>query len=101
MLQPYQAEVKNGKLINVNALLYNSEAYATTDPWISTDGKTLYFLSNVPGGDSGRDLYKGESINGAWTGPVQPGEDVNTSYDEVFPYLHQNTTRFHWQCLYR
>jgi tetratricopeptide (TPR) repeat protein len=94
MLQLFLAEVKNGKLINVNAFPYNSEVYSTTDPAISSDGNTLYFSSDMPGGYGGRDLYKSELIDGEWTGPVNLGADVNTSYDEVFPYLHQNTTLY-------
>lgn len=69
---------------------YNSADYSVAHPSLSSDGKRLYFTSDVPGGYGGKDIYvckKDESGN--WSQPENLGPDVNTSYDEEFPYEHK------------
>lgn len=60
-----------------------------SQPAISADGSTLYFLSNRPGGYGGYDIWK-SVINdeGYWTAPVNLGPNVNTPYDEATPFIH-------------
>ena len=63
--------------------------YWESQPSLSADGKTLYFSSNRPGGEGGRDLwvtYKKEK----WTKPVNLGSNVNTFRDETTPFIHFN-----------
>lgn len=66
----------------------NSNTYTIKDPSVSSDGKTLYFSSDMPGGHGGYDLYK-VAINGDGTygGAVNLGDVVNTEGDEGFPYI--------------
>ncbi|MCP4461030.1 MAG: peptidoglycan-associated lipoprotein, partial [Cytophagales bacterium] len=62
----------------------SNEPHAT----ISSDGKTLYFVSNRSGGFGGFDLYKTEmNERGEWGKPVNLGEPINTSADEDAPFL--------------
>ena len=65
----------------------------TTDwesqPSISADGNTLYFLSNRPGGFGGYDIWKSTfDVNAQWTNPVNLGANINTPYDEGTPFIH-------------
>jgi hypothetical protein len=48
----------------------------------------------MKGGLGGKDLYKSELVNARWTKPVNLGENINTAFDEVFPYLHHQTLYF-------
>jgi hypothetical protein len=73
---------------------FNSSEYSVSDPAISEDGSILYFSSDMQGGLGGKDIYKTEFINGTWSKPKNLGHTVNTSQDEVFPYLHQHTLYF-------
>ncbi len=58
-------------------------------PAISADGRTLYFVSNRPGGMGGNDIWKSElDHNGQWKEPVNLGKNINTAYDESSPYIH-------------
>lgn len=51
------------------------------------DGKTLYFISNRPGGFGGFDLYTCSKLeNGKWSKAVNLGPDINTEFDEVAPF---------------
>ncbi len=61
-------------------------------PAISPDGLTLYFVSDMPGGIGGKDIWKVTrgSINAPWGTPVNLGSGINTPGDEVFPYMHHD-----------
>lgn len=58
-------------------------------PAISSDGRTLYFVSNRPGGIGGSDIWKSKlSADGKWQTPENLGPEVNTVFDERSPYIH-------------
>ncbi|WP_316799359.1 OmpA family protein [Pedobacter frigidisoli] len=66
----------------------NSE-YWESQPAISPDGRTLYFISNRPGGSGGYDVWKSTITDDAKWGPaVNLGPEINTAYDENTPFLH-------------
>ena len=66
----------------------NSE-YWESQPAISPDGRTLYFISNRPGGSGGYDIWKSTITDDAKWGPaINLGPEINTPYDENTPFLH-------------
>ncbi|MCX2430442.1 OmpA family protein [Pedobacter sp. GR22-10] len=66
----------------------NSE-YWESQPAISPDGKTLYFISNRPGGSGGYDIWKCNITDEAKWGPaINLGPSINTPDDENTPFLH-------------
>lgn len=88
-LKIYRAKLIDSKLKNVEELPFNSNDYSCGHPSISADGKQLYFASDMPGGRGGTDIYVVEiKENGAFGAPQNMGEEINTSRDEVFPYIH-------------
>ncbi len=54
-------------------------------PFVTPDGKTLYFASDRPGGMGGNDLYK-VALDGAAI-PVNLGAAINTAGDEEAPFV--------------
>ncbi|MBX7058121.1 MAG: OmpA family protein [Leptospirales bacterium] len=58
-------------------------------PFVSQDGKRLYFSSNRPGGQGGYDLWYSERdlSSGLWSRPVNAGPAVNTRFHEISPQL--------------
>ena len=51
------------------------------------DGRTLYFISDRPGGFGGFDLYSCSKLeNGKWSKAVNLGPGINTEFDEVAPF---------------
>ncbi len=63
-------------------------------PRLSSDGKYLFFASNMPGGQGGSDLYYCEYVNGEWAEPVSLGPEVNSPGAENYPYYHPSGRLF-------
>jgi len=62
-----------------------------SDPFISRDGKTLFFVSDMPGGFGAKDIYYStQDENGNWTAAKNIGDSINTEFNEVSPFLHPN-----------
>uniref|UniRef100_UPI0035661B70 PorE family type IX secretion system protein n=1 Tax=Mariniphaga sediminis TaxID=1628158 RepID=UPI0035661B70 len=59
-------------------------------PALSYDGSELYFVSDMPGGFGGKDIWKAEKVGGAYANPVNLGEAINTPGDEMFPFARDN-----------
>jgi hypothetical protein len=58
---------------------------------LSADGNTFYFVSNRPGGQGGRDIYRVVRLpNGQWSKAQNLGNVVNTPYDEDGVFIHPN-----------
>ena len=94
-LKLYKAVLVNDKWTNIEELPFNSDTFSTGHPSLSQDGKTLYFVSDRPGGLGGSDLYKVTVLaDGNYSAPVNLGRKINTSGDEVFPFIHNNGTLF-------
>jgi len=59
-----------------------------TQPSISADGRTLYFVSTRSDGKGGQDIwYSSLGDDGRWGNPVNL-EEINTSGDESSPFIH-------------
>ncbi|WP_291778517.1 OmpA family protein [Cecembia sp.] len=64
------------------------EFFYNTTPAFSPDGNELYFSSNRPNGQGGLDLYKATKLaNGDFGNAVNLGSQINTSGNEMFPYV--------------
>ncbi|MDZ7743965.1 MAG: OmpA family protein [Bacteroidota bacterium] len=60
-----------------------------SQPSFSSDGRTLYFSSTRPGGKGSSDIWKTRiDESGKWTKPVNLGWPVNTSKEEMAPFIH-------------
>ena len=62
--------------------------------WIN-QGKTIYFASDMPGGQGGLDLYKAERIGGSWGVPVNLGPEINSPGNEAFPFMSDDGFLFY------
>jgi outer membrane protein OmpA-like peptidoglycan-associated protein len=74
--------------------IYNSDEYSVGHPALSPDNKTLYFISDMPGGLGKTDLYKSELVMGQWSKPENLGPSINTEGKEMFPYVDKDGTLF-------
>lgn len=60
-----------------------------SQPSISSNGKTLYFVSNRKGGLGGYDIWKSElDDTGKWSTATNLGPTINTPYDDMTPFIH-------------
>lgn len=79
----------DGKWSEPVSLPFNSDTYTCGHPALSTDGKILYFASDMPGGSGGKDIWMAnwDESSSAWGSPVNLGTGINTDGDEMFPYI--------------
>jgi len=64
-------------------------------PAISPSGRYLYFVSDMPGGQGGKDIWRTSITPDHETGaPENLGPPVNTVGNEMFPYLRTDSTLY-------
>lgn len=86
ILKLMTAEETDGKWGNIEELGINSDDYSCAHPCLYKDS-LLYFVSDMPGGIGGKDIYV-TTVDGAMCGDVvNLGETVNTMFDELFPFV--------------
>ena len=61
-----------------------------SQPSLKADGKTLYFSSDRPGGLGRRDIWYTQFKANTWTQPKNMGIIINTTKDDVTPFIHTN-----------
>lgn len=86
-LKLFSAELKGKDWTNIRPLPFNSDEYSCGHPAISEDGRLLFFVSDMPGGFGGTDIYYVVFAQGRWGIPVNAGPGINSAGDELFPFL--------------
>lgn len=87
LMEIVQAVWKNGKWKPTSLMPFNSKKFSCAYPFISADGKSLFFASNMPGGYGGMDLYVSQKRGNSWGVPVNLGKEVNTKLNEIYPKI--------------
>lgn len=89
LLKTFRADLVNGKWKELEGIPFNSEEYSVGHPALTADGKILYFVSNMPRGLGGTDIYRVtvDLENGNWGVPENLGPEINTSGNEMFPWV--------------
>lgn len=67
-----------------------------SQPSVSFDGTTLYFVSNRPGGYGGYDIWKSTLTAKGWGEPENLGPNVNTPYNEQSPFIHPDDSTLYF-----
>ena len=80
-------EYKDGKWLSAQNFPFNNDQYSCGHPALTADGKTMYFVSDMPGGIGGTDLWKSKYENNIWSKPENLGDKINTEGNEMFPTL--------------
>jgi len=71
--------------------------YWESQPCISPDGTTLYFVSNRTGGKGKEDIYYSKLTNdGTWGTPVNLGDSINTNGSDISPFIHPDNETFYF-----
>jgi len=58
---------------------------------LDSKGTKMYFVSETPGGLGGLDIYSSEFAGGKWSKPKNLGANINTSKDEMYPFVLHDT----------
>ena len=93
-LKIYSAKKVNGKWTDVNELPFTSSEYSTGNVALSPDEETLYFTSDMPGGEGGTDLYRVAINDGDFGEPENLGSEINTAGNEDFAFVDSEGTLY-------
>ncbi|MBK7383551.1 MAG: PD40 domain-containing protein [Flavobacteriales bacterium] len=83
----YKARSNGNGFGEEEQFLYNNSEVSIAHPALSPSGRKLYFVSDMPGGFGGTDIYVCEDQGGQWSEPRNLGPAINTPYNEEFPYV--------------
>lgn len=69
------------------------DSVVVAHPALTPDELTMFFVSNLYGGQGGKDLWvvRRESAGGEWSEPENLGEGINTKGDEMFPFAKSDS----------
>ena len=72
---------------------FSDARWADSDPWLTPDGRTLYFISTrpAPGREEGRadyDIWRSVRSGDGWSPPEHLGPEINSRDQELGPELH-------------
>lgn len=84
----FTAVLRNGEWTDIHEMRFNDASWNVTTPFLSPDGRRLFFASDKPEGFGGSDLYYSEWKNGYWNNPVNLGNIVNTAGNEAYPFVN-------------
>ncbi|MFN0036843.1 MAG: tetratricopeptide repeat protein [Saprospiraceae bacterium] len=77
----------------------NAAGFTTTEPTIGRlpgeKNETLFFVSDRPGGEGGRDIWHSRIIGDSLSAP-QPLADINTKGDDVTPFYHSRSNTLYF-----
>lgn len=93
--QILRGTIDNGKLVKPEKLFFNSKDYSVGHPALSSDGKWLFFSSDMPGGYGETDLYVCQvAEDGTIGSPKNLGPTINTIGNDMFPFFSNGTLYF-------
>ncbi len=70
------------------------DSITAAHPSLASDGVTLYFVSDRPGGFGGKDIWMTVEKGGKFDKPINLGSQINTPGDEMFPFIRENGELF-------
>ncbi|MFZ1705480.1 MAG: OmpA family protein [Saprospiraceae bacterium] len=95
----YYSVLKNGswtKPSNIGKVI-NTPAWES-QPCLSADNRTLFFVSDRVGGLGGRDIwYSTKNERDIWSAPTNIGDHINTNQDDETPFLHPDGKTLYWR----
>ncbi len=92
VLKIFSAQKDGENWSNVIPLSFSSDEYSVMHPALMPDGNSMIFASDKPGGLGGSDLYIiSKNENGEWGEPRNLGASVNSTGNEVFPFVTKDS----------
>lgn len=88
----YVSYLQNNQWSQPQVLPFCSDSFSTGHPAFTPDQRRMYFASNMPGALGEKDIYYIDynPLTAKWGTPVNLGPNVNTTQDDMFPYVHQD-----------
>ena len=87
-LAMFKASVNDkGEWVNIIPMPFNNVEYSVGHPALSADEKTLYFISDMPGGYGQTDIFKVAINQSGFGNPVNLGWKINSPSKEFSPFV--------------
>lgn len=96
-LQLYMRQLKkeNGGWGPAEKVPFVSDKHNYMHPWLSNNGRQLFFVSDKGNGVGGSDIYMSQRIGkDEWSRPKNLGPNINTPGHEGFPFLFEGRLFF-------
>lgn len=91
-LTTYTSSIPKSKDEKLSASEFTISGFGSVaHPTFNKAGTKMFFVSNASGGSGGYDIYVSELVGGKWAQPSNLGAAVNTSKDEMYPQLVNDT----------
>lgn len=79
-------------------IAFSDERYSDSDPWLTPDGRTLYFVSDRPTPSrpdkKDLDIWRSRLSESGWSQPEHLGDAVNSPGPELGPEVHEGVLSF-------
>lgn len=85
-LKMYKSELSDEKWQTELSFIYDIDSVSFGHPSISPNGRMLFFVSDMPGGYGGTDIYVCKKEGNKWGKPKNLGPEINTTLDEIYPF---------------
>lgn len=92
--QLYMASFEKGKWIEEGRFEIGKVEGDLGQACFSPDGQTMWMSIRMAGGQGGYDLYTLTNNNGRWENLQNAGDVINSSGNEVFPFVAEDGTLF-------
>jgi len=76
------------KWVNIREFEHNDPDVSYYAPFITPNGRELYFSAIMPDSRGGFDIYVSKYRQGQWTEPENLGDNINTAAHERHPFKH-------------
>ena len=86
----YSSSQSRGSWSDPIKLQVVGDSLVAAHPALSPDESVLYFVSDMPGGFGGKDIWRAEKQGGSYSKAVNMGAAINTAGDEMFPFVRDN-----------
>ncbi len=89
---------RKGQAWDEPKLIVLSQDSATVgQPCLTADAQTLYFVSDMSGGQGGKDIWvsKYDKKSKTWGTPVNLGNKINTPEDDMWPYIASDNALYY------
>jgi outer membrane protein OmpA-like peptidoglycan-associated protein len=83
-----------GDFKNIKSFPFNDDKYSVGHATFTQTGERIYFAANYANGFGGSDIYYSDLKEDEWTTPVNAGPTINTSGDELYPFLQNDSTLY-------
>ena len=88
VLRIYTANYEADDWNNVHPVSFSPGEYNTAHPALNTSEDYLYYVSDMPGGYGGFDIYRISRKGDEWGIPENLGPEINTAGNELFPTVN-------------